>query len=168
MAALPPWGLWRRADIFDFLPYILHFFVDGAKCGRAGLKASATWQKEERACRLEAGTTSTIAEGSDGGYLGLFLAAGVGYYEADVFVSDLFGDGFLDGFEQIEAEAGAGFKDVLLVDGMHPVRAKRQLALLDKVGNQGNDGGDFSAAKLGDFFEGAALIQEFERFLRWA
>jgi len=98
----------------------------------------------------------------------VFLAAGVGYYEADVFVGDLFGDGFLDGFEQIQAEAGTGFENVLLVDGMDPIGAEGQLAFLNKVGNQGDDGGDFSAAKLGDFFEGATLIQEFERFLRWA
>ena len=92
----------------------------------------------------------------------------MGYHQADVFVGDLFGDGFLDGLEQIQAEAGAGFENVLLVDGVDPIRAEGQLALFDKVGNQGDDGGDFSAAKLSDFLERAALIQEFERFLGWA
>ena len=98
----------------------------------------------------------------------MFLAACVGYYEADVFVGDLFGDGFLDGPEQIQAEAGASFEDVLLVNGMDPVRAKRQLAFFYKVGDQGDDGGDFPAAKLGNFFEGASLIQQFQCFLRGA
>jgi hypothetical protein len=64
----------RRADIFDFLPYILHFFVDGATCGRAGpvnsfgaqktrIKASAAWLYAESACRLEAGATRKREEG---------------------------------------------------------------------------------------------------------
>jgi len=94
------------------------------------------------------------------------LAAGVGYYQANIFVGDLFGYGFLDWLQQIHAETVAGFEDVLLVDGVDPVGAKRQLAFLYEVGNQGHDGGDFSAADLGDFFEGAALLQQFECFLR--
>src|ERR1700751_1533677 len=55
---------------------------------------------------------------------------------------------------------------MLLVDGVDPVGAKRQLAFLYEVGNQGHDGGDFSAAKLGDLLEGVALFEEFHGFLR--
>ncbi len=71
----------------------------------------------------------------------MFLAAGVGYDEANFFVGDLFGYVFLDGLEQIEAEAGAGFEDVLLVDGVDPVWTKRQLALFHEIGNQRDDCG---------------------------
>ena len=67
--------------------------------------------------------------------MGLFLAAGVGYDEANIFVGDLFGDGFLDGLEQIQAEAGAGFENVLLVDGVHPVRTEGGFSLFDEVGD---------------------------------
>jgi hypothetical protein len=48
----------RRADIFDFLPYILHFLVGGASCGRAGPVNSFGAQKT----RLRAGATLKISE----------------------------------------------------------------------------------------------------------
>ena len=100
--------------------------------------------------------------------MGLFLTAGVGHDEANIFVGDLFGDGFLDGLEQIQAEAGAGFEDVLLVDGMDPVWAEGCFALFDEVGDEDDHRRDFSPAKLGDFLERASLIQQFECFLRRA
>jgi len=65
----------------------------------------------------------------------VFLAAGVGYYKANIFVGDLFGYGFFDGLEQIQAEAGADFEDVLLVEGVDPVRAEGRFALFDEIGD---------------------------------
>lgn len=94
------------------------------------------------------------------------MAAGVGYHQANFFVGDLFGDGFLDGLEQVEAKAGGGFEDVLLVDGVDPVRAEGGVAFFDEIGDEDDYRGNFSAAELGDLLKGAALIQQFERFLR--
>src|ERR1700719_2080101 len=98
----------------------------------------------------------------------IFATAGAGYYEANIFVGDFFGYGFLDGFEQVQTEAGGGFEDVLLVDGMDPVRAEGRLALFDEVGDKSYHRRDFSAAELGDSLEGASLIQHIERFPRRA
>ena len=97
--------------------------------------------------------------------MGLFLAAGVGYDEADIFVGDLVGHGFLDGFQQIQAEAGGGFEDLLLVDGMHPVRTEGCFAFFDEVSDEDHYRGNFSASELGYLLKGAALIQQFQCFL---
>jgi len=48
-----------------------------------------------------------MADPSRGGFLRVFLAAGVGYHKANIFVSDLFGYGFFDGLQQIQTEAAA-------------------------------------------------------------
>jgi len=90
--------------------------------------------------------------------------AKVGGDEADFLVSDLFGYGVFDGFQQIQAEAGAGFEDVLLVDGVDPVGAEGRFAFFDEVGDESDHRRNFSAAKLGDFFEGASLLQQFPGF----
>lgn len=89
----------------------------------------------------------------------------MGYHQANFFVGDLFGDGFLDGLDEIEAKAGGGFEDVLLVARMDPARAEGCFPFFDEVGDEDDDGRDFSAAELGDLLEGAALIQQFECFL---
>ena len=94
------------------------------------------------------------------------MPAGVGHHQANFFVGDLFGDGFLDGLEQIEAKAGGGFEDVLLVDRMDPARAEECFPFFDEVGDEDDYRGNFSAAELGDLFKRAALIQQFECFLR--
>jgi hypothetical protein len=98
----------------------------------------------------------------------MLLAAGVGYYQANIFVADLFGDSFLDGSQQIQAEAGGGFEDLLLVDGMHPIRAEGRFAFFDEVGDEDDHRRNFSSAELGNLLKGAALIQQFQSFLRGA
>ena len=57
---------------------------------------------------------------------------------------------------------------MLLVNRVDPVRAKERFAFFDKVGDEGDDRRNFSAAKLGDFLEGAPLLQQFQGFLRRA
>src|SRR5271166_1707057 len=51
---------------------------------------------------------------------------------------------------------------------MDPVGAEVEFAFFDEVGDQGYDGGDFSAAKLGDLLEGVAFFEEVQGFLRRA
>lgn len=92
----------------------------------------------------------------------------MGYDKADFFVGDLVWYGLFDGFQQVEAEPGAGFEDVLVVNGVDPVWAERGFAFFDEVGDESYNRGDFSAAELGDFLEGAALIEQFQGFLRGA
>ena len=94
--------------------------------------------------------------------------AEVGYYQADGFVGDFFGEGIFDGFEEVEAEGGGGLADLFEVDGVDPVGAEGEFALFDEVGNEDDDGIDFAAAELGDFFEGVAFFEEFAGFLRGA
>jgi hypothetical protein len=92
----------------------------------------------------------------------------VGYYEADGFVGDFFGEGIFDGFEEVEAESGGGLTNLFGVDGVDPVGAESDFASFDEVGNKGDDGRNFSATELGDFLEGMAFFEEFAGFLRGA
>src|SRR5258708_18775534 len=65
----------------------------------------------------------------------------------------------------MQAEAGGGFADVLLVDGVEPVRAEGRFALLDEIGDESDHRRNFSAPELGDFLKGASLLQQFAGFL---
>lgn len=99
------------------------------------------------------------------GLSGLFFAAGVGHYEADLFIGDLLRHRFLDGSQQIQPEVGGGLEDVLLVDRMHPIGPERGFTFFDEVRDENNDRRNFSATKLGNLLESAALVQQFQSFL---
>jgi hypothetical protein len=88
--------------------------------------------------------------------------------EADGFVGDFVGERVFDGAEEVKAELGGGLADLFGVDGMDPVGAEGEFAFFDEVSDERDNGGKFSAAELRDFFEGAALLEEFEGFLRRA
>ena len=79
--------------------------------------------------------------------------------EANFFVGDFGGEGFLDGLEVVEAEFGGGLADLLGVDGMDPVGAEGEFALFDEVGDKDDDSGEFASAELGNFLEGVAFGQ---------
>ncbi len=88
--------------------------------------------------------------------------------EPDFFIGDFSGERLLDGLEVGEAEFCSRLADLLGVNWMDPVRAEGKFAFFDEVGDENYNGGDFAAAKLGDFLEGAALLEEVEGFLRGA
>ena len=88
--------------------------------------------------------------------------------EANFFVGDFGREGFLEGLEVVEAEFCGALADLFGVDGMDPVGAVGKFALLDEIGDEDDDGGEFAATELGDFLKGAALLKKLEGFLSGA